>query len=106
LGVTFVFQTQAEFAIDQSLLVVPVDTGIDTESYVMPTAALGMAIDAGPMRIPIEPRAQFQSLDHDPRERVDFAPQTGGALTRLAVRSTWEAQFFFLVGVQYSLAIH
>jgi opacity protein-like surface antigen len=104
IGATFVFQTDSEFTVDQR--VVGLDTAIDTESYTMFTVSLGAAIDAGPMRIPIELRGSWQPLDDDPRERADFEPQTGGTLTRLGVRSTWEAQLFFLVGVQYRLELH
>jgi hypothetical protein len=103
LGATFVFQSRSEFTIDRSPF--PLDTAIETESYTTLTAAFGVAIQTGPVRLPIELRAQWRPLDDDPFERAAFSPETGRDLTRLAVRSTWEFQFFLLFGVQYTFEV-
>lgn len=105
LGATFVIQTAAEFTVDQEFLVNSIDTSVETLSYTMLTAAIGVAIDLDVVRIPVEFRANYQSLDDDPLERTTFAPTTGGNLTALGVLPNWESQIFLLVGVDYVVGL-
>jgi len=104
IGATFVFQTDAEFTIDQTYIVNPIDTTIELLSYTMLTFSLGVAIDLGVVRIPVEFRANYQSLDDDPLERTTY-DSSGSTLTALGVLPNWEGQVFFLVGVDYSLVV-
>jgi len=100
-GATFVFQTDASWTVDADVtteLVPP-----ETRNYTMLTGSLGANIEVKNIRIPIELRGTWQSIDRDPHARAtwDYEPSlAGGLLTTMSVWAQWEAQLWVMVGVE------
>lgn len=102
IGATFVFQQDGAYDVEETD---NVQAGFDTTSpnglaknYTMFTAGIGATVDADVVRIPVELRASYKPAPDSAEERADvsFNPP------RQAIYPTWEAQVWFLVGVQYS----
>lgn len=105
LGLTFVNQMDAKYEIvPPANIATSIDTtaqdGDLTESYKMLTLGLGATVDLPMVRIPIELRALYQSLDDAPADRAEWTVDPN--LTQLAVTPKWEGQIWLLIGVQYS----
>jgi len=72
-----------------------------TSNYAMWTFALGAAIDLNYVRVPIEFRGLYQSLDNTLEERA-ILETSGNQITKLGIYPKWEGQVWVLVGVEFS----
>ncbi len=104
LGITFVRQSEATYTVGEGVQVNTEAFDLTT-NYSMWTLSLGAAIAPLPnLRIPIEVRALYQSLEDDPDVRARYTVQ-GNALTELGVLPTWEGQIWLMVGVLYGYGL-
>ena len=104
LGATFVVQTEANYVINNALVLSEV-VQPPASNYAMFSFGAGAAIDIDKYRLPVELRINYQSLDSSPRARASYeyteTDNGGGIISRMSVNASWEAQFFILVGLQY-----
>jgi len=100
LGITWVRQSEATYVVGEGLSV-DTDVGDLTSNYAMWTFALGAAIDLNYVRVPIEFRGLYQSLDNTLEERA-ILETSGNQITKLGIYPKWEGQVWVLVGVEFS----
>jgi hypothetical protein len=103
VGPTFVIQRSTDYTVDAT-----VDTLIrapEPASYVMLTTGIGLAFAVGNVRIPVDLRLNYQWVDDRPETRGRYVytnDESGLFLDEISVNAAWQAQLWFLVGVQYS----
>lgn len=103
LGSTYVKQSEVTYEVGEGLQVQTIQDDLAT-SFWMWTVALGAAIDLNYVRVPIEFRGMYQSVDNT-RENRAVLVTNGSTITGLGVYPKWEGQIWVLIGLEFSRGI-